>query len=309
MMLIEWLYKLKNLLPKDSLIYNKLKNYYYYYMTNYHYVEFLKYRFEKNLGYKLNLEKPQSFNEKLQWLKCYYRDPSMAICADKVAVRKFVAELIGEEYLTPVYRIYNTIDDINLDELPKSFVLKPSHSSGKVIICKDKDKINWKYILKKIKQWMSENYYYINGEWVYKDIKPKIICEKLLDNFNDYKFYCFNGVPKLFLVYYYESKTIKMNYYDMNFDLLPFKQQADRFNGEIKPPPCFDSMVLLAKKLSHTFPHVRVDFFVENNKIYFSELTFFDGCGMNKFNPQEWDFILGNMLELGNCKKEFIRGV
>lgn len=273
----------------------------------YRYFNTLKKDFKNKLGYDLDLKNPKSFNEKLQWLKCYYRDPIMPICADKVAVRDIVAQTIGKEYLVPIYGVFNSVEEIDISKLPNSFVLKPSHSSGRVIVCTDKEKMNWHENFKKLKKWLTENYYYQNGEWVYKDIQPKIICEKLLNRgMNDYKFYCFNGKPMLLLVYFYQNNKLMMNYYDMNLNLLPFKQYSDIFEGKVKFPSNFKKIVLLAKKLSYGFPHVRVDFFIDGEQIYFSELTFFDGNGMDKFEPVEWDYKLGDMLDLNNCKKDYI---
>lgn len=273
----------------------------------YRYFSTLKKDFKNKLGYDLDLKNPKSFNEKLQWLKCYYRDPIMPICADKVAVRDIVAQIIGKEYLVPIYGVFNSVEEIDISKLPNSFVLKPSHSSGRVIVCIDKEKMNWHENFKKLKKWLTENYYYQNGEWVYKHIQPRVICEKLLDNnINDYKFYCFNGEPKILLVCTDRENRVKMNYYDMDFNELDFSWSCEKSKLHLNKPQKLKSMINLAKKLSLPFPHVRVDFFCVNNNIFFSELTFFDANGFGKFYPVEWDYKLGDMLDLNNCKKDYI---
>lgn len=299
MKLSDLVYNLKNLIPKNTYVYNKIKEKYRYYMIKFKYIELLKRDFKKCVGYELNLDNPKTFNEKLQWLKCYYRDPLMELCADKVAVRNFVKDTIGEEYLTPNYGVYNAPEEINFDKLPDSFVLKTNHASGQVIICNDKRNIKINKIKLQLKKWLTTNYYYLTGEWVYKNIKPKIICEKLLDNnITDYKFYCFNGEPKILLICTDRTNEVKMNYYDMNFKLLPLKQKAKNNLAKMIRPDNFELLKQLSKNLSKQFPHVRVDFFVVKNKIYFSELTFFDSNGMEPFNPIEWDYKLGSYLNL-----------
>ena len=300
MKILDLVYNFKNFIPKDTYIYKKIKEKYRYYMIKHKYIELLKRDFKSCVGYELNLDNPKSFNEKLQWLKCYYRDPLMEICADKIAVRNFVKKSIGEKYLTPIYGIYNTPEEIDFNKLPDSFVLKTNHASGQVIICKNKININKNKIKYQLKKWLTTNYYYLSGEWVYKNIKPQIICEKLLDdNITDYKFYCFNGEPKILLVCTDRANEVKMNYYDMDFNLLPFIQKANNNNLEkINIPEKFELLKQLSQKLSKNFPHVRVDFFVVKNKIYFSELTFFDSNGMEAFNPVEWDYKLGSYLIL-----------
>ena len=263
MNLLQALYPLKVLMSKDSFLYKKIRTMYRKYMMNNNYLALLNHDFRAGTGYNLNLESPQTFNEKLQWLKCYYRDPLMARCADK------------GEHLIPIYGIYNKVEEIDLEELPDRFVLKTNHASGQVIICKDKHRMDWKNEFKKLKGWLESNYYYESGEWIYKDIQPKIICERLLDeNISDYK-----------------------NYYDMNFNFLKVKQSSDNNSKQVNMPKKFEFMKSLAAELSAPFPHVRVDFFAIDDQVYFSELTFFDSNGMEAFEPVEWDYRLGSMIE------------
>lgn len=299
MNILQILYPLKDFISKDSFLYKKARYYYRKYMIKHNYIALLKHDFRAGTGYDLNLESPQTFNEKLQWLKCYYRDPLMALCADKVQARTFVKDKLGEQYLVPVYGIYNRVEEINLGELPNQFVLKTNHASGQVIICKDKNKINWNYEFNKLKHWLNSNYYYESGEWVYKDIQPKIICEKLLgEEVNDYKFYCFSGKPEILLICFDRQYNLTMNYYDMNFNFLKLKQISDNNLKQVDIPKKFELMKSLAAELSASFPHVRIDFFMIEDQVYFSELTFFDSNGMEPFEPVKWDYKLGRMLEL-----------
>ena len=299
MNLLQALYPLKVLMSKDSFLYKKIRTMYRKYMMNNNYLALLNHDFRAGTGYNLNLESPQTFNEKLQWLKCYYRDPLMARCADKVTARTFVKERIGGEHLIPIYGIYNKVEEIDLEELPDRFVLKTNHASGQVIICKDKHRMDWKNEFKKLKGWLESNYYYESGEWIYKDIQPKIICERLLDeNISDYKFYCFSGKPEILLICFDRPYNLTMNYYDMNFNFLKVKQSSDNNSKQVNMPKKFELMKSLAAELSAPFPHVRVDFFAIDDQVYFSELTFFDSNGMEAFEPVEWDYRLGSMIEL-----------
>lgn len=269
----------------------------------YFYMRTLKMDFQSRLGYQLDLEDPQTFNAKLQWLKCYYRDPNMQQCADKVAVRDIIAEEIGQEYLIPIYGVYDNVRDINLDELPKEFVLKTNHSSGQVIICIDKEQRDWKKDFCMINDWLSVNYYYESGEWVYKDIKPKILVEKLLKGeIVDYKFLCFHGEPKMMFTCSEREQDLKVTFFDMQFNKLPFIRMHESSDTIIKPVN-FEKMIDLSRRLARSFPFVRVDFYENEGKIYFGELTFFPGNGMEWFEPLEWDYKLGALIDLSSLRK------
>lgn len=299
---------LKRIIKKNEFIFNSCLNLLFIvrkFKIKYFYIETLKKDFEKQLGYSLNLDAPKTFNEKLQWLKVNYRDPIMTECADKVAVRDRITKEIGEGYLIDVYGVYNSVEEIDVSKLPKEFVLKPNHSSGRVIICKDKNAENWKENFKLLKKWVKENYYYQNGEWVYKDIKPKIICEKLLDdNIIDYKFYCFNGRPEFLYLSQglgESHKTARMNFIDLKWNKTQYQRtDFDEFILLPKKPENFNQMIMISQLLSKRFPFVRVDLFEVEGKIFFSELTFFPGNGMMPFEPIEWDRKLGDMLDLSN---------
>ncbi|MFW6009572.1 MAG: ATP-grasp fold amidoligase family protein [archaeon] len=264
----------------------------------------IKKKFKKRLGRELNLDNPIKFNDKIQWLKLNWYDPLGVKCADKFKVRKYVKEKIGEEHINKLYGIYNSVNEINLNNLPKKFVLKGTHGSGFNIICKNKDKINWKIKKKEMKRWMKLNYYWRTREWVYKDIKPRIICEKYLEEpglseVKDYKIFCFNGEPKIIQVDFNRFTHHKRNLYDLDWNFLNVKIEypSDK-NKKIKKPEKLNKMLKLSKKLSEGFSHVRVDFYYVKNKIIFGEMTFFHGSGMEKIIPEEFEIKMGNWLDL-----------
>lgn len=294
--------EIKKLISKNKMIYGlymKLALLRRYIQFKYFYVETIKNDFKKSLGYQLNLEDPRTFNEKLQWLKVNYRNPIMTICADKFAVRELIKGKIGAEYLNDLYGVYDSVEEIDLDKLPNKLVFKPNHSSGRVIICTDKNKLDWQKEKKKMKFWLKENYYYQGGEWCYKNIKPKIICEKLLnEDIIDYKFMCFNGEPRCSVVCLERQIELKINFYDLDWNRLPFKRKSPNAYYDIPKPVNYDKMLEFSRVLSKDFPFVRVDFYEVDNKLYFGELTFFPGNGHKFFEPYSYDELLGTWIEL-----------
>lgn len=278
-----------------------------YFLMNFFYESNLRRKFKKRVGYELNLDNPQTYNEKLQWLKARYRDPLMTSCADKVAVRSYIAEKIGEEYLAPVYGVYDSVDEIDLDALPNEFVFKSNHASGHVIICKDKSKMDWPKEFWKMRKWLLTNYFYTSGERYYRDITPRIICEKLHPGeIIDYKFVCFNRKPQYLYACSDRGKGTKINFLDLEFKPLPFRKK-ELPKDNLKKPENFEKMVELAGILAQDFPFVRVDFYDIDGKIYFGELTFCPGGGLNPFVPPEWDLKVGEMIDLSLAKKEFVQ--
>lgn len=261
-------------------------------------------KFRRRLDREVNLSTPTKFNDKLQWLKLYWRDPLATKCADKYEVREFIEETIGSQYLNELLGVYESVDEIDLNQLPKSFVLKGTHGSGFNIICKDKDNMDWKREFRKMKRWLRINYYWENREWVYKDIKPRIICEKYMsDEYGkppmDYKIFCFHGGPKLIQVDVDRFGTHKRNFYntDWTFKNIEIENLSDN-SIKIEKPATLDKMLELSKELSKDFPHVRVDFYNIKDKIIFGELTFFHHSGMGKFRPPEFEKEMGSYLEL-----------
>ena len=260
--------------------------------------------FEERVGYKPDIDNPKTFNEKIQWLKLYYHNSLMTKCADKYLVREYVKEKIGEEYLIPLLGVYNTPDEINFDDLPNQFVLKVNWGSGQNIIVKDKSKLNIKQTKLQLKKWLHpySNHYYNAFEWCYKDIKPKIIVEKYMKQLNndlyDYKFLVYNGQIKNLFVVSDRFNNKYVDWYDKDYNFLNFTRGGNNSPNRIIKPKNFDKLKLLAKKLAEDFLFVRVDFYSVEGKIYFGELTFYPGNGMEPFEPLEWDYKLGEMLEL-----------
>ena len=264
---------------------------------------YIKKVFEKNLGYKLNLQNPVTLNEKIQWLKLNDRTKLHTKCADKYAVREYVKEKIGEQYLIPL--LYQTenhkdITDINMPDEP--FIIKTNHDSGGVVIVKDKSSINWKQVQKELSLSMKNNYYYPGREWQYKNIKPSIVVEKLLLDENnkipnDYKLHCFNGKSKVIQVDMSRFEKHRRNLYDNNWNLLECEWLCS--NGkDISKPKNIDKMIKLAEILAKDFTYVRVDLYSVKEKIYFGELTFHTESGWGKFSSKECDKKFGELLSL-----------
>lgn len=298
---------IRDLLKKSEMItytYDQCKKFYYKYMISGE--NYVKRRFKQRLGRELELENPIKFNDKLQWLKFNWYDPFAQICADKYRVREFVAQKIAREYLNDIYGVYESVRDLDIDKLPSSFVLKCNHGSGFNIICKNKEKVNWKDEFRKLKRWLNRDYYFPNREWVYKGIKPRIICEKYLEedtgDLKDYKIFCFHGEPKLIIVDVDRFKIRKRNFYDVNWNLMNVTSQFPRENRIIPKPPTLDEMLELSRILSKDFPHVRVDWYSVHNKIIFGELTFFHASGYGIFKPVEFEIEMGSWLDLSKIK-------
>lgn len=266
---------------------------------------YLKIKYFISMGKSLNLDNPKSFNEKLQWLKLNDRNPKYTKMVDKYQVREYISKKLGDEYLIPLLGIYDSYDEINFGSLPDQFVLKPNHTSGDIFICKNKSKIDYKELKKIVNKWLKREYYWLGREWPYKNIKPKILCEKYMvddstKDLIDYKFMCFNGEPKcLFVGLDRHSKSgIKVDFYDMDWNLMPFKRHHPNSGKLLPKPKTFNKMVEFAKILSKDIPFVRVDFYEVNGKLYFGELTFYPGAGFEKFYPEEYDYVLGSWLQL-----------
>ena len=268
-------------------------------------VLYVKSRYKKRTGKKLNLKNPQSFNEKLQWLKLYDRNPLYTKMVDKYEAKKYVADIIGEEYIIPTLGVWDNFEDIDFDRLPNQFVLKCTHDSGGLVIVRDKEKLDKKKAREKINRSLKRNYFWANREYPYKDVKPRIIAEVYMEDeksgeLPDYKYFCFNGEAKVMFIATERSakEETKFDFYDMDFNHLPFTNGHPNSNKEIQKPEKFEDMKVLAEKLSKGIPQVRVDFYEVNGKIYFGELTFFHWSGMKPFNPPEWDLKLGEYITL-----------
>ena len=270
---------------------------------------FLKTTWRLHMGYPLNLKAPQSFNEKLQWIKLYDRNPLYTTMVDKYLAKKYVKGIIGEEYIIPTIGIWDNLGDINVEALPQKFVLKCTHDSGSIVICRDKRNFSFKEAKRKLSIGLNTNYYRLTREWPYKNVKRRIIAEQFLeelssDDLIDYKFFCFNGVPIYCQVIKDRNKAETIDFFDMEWkhqDFIGLGLNPDVLKyskDDIEKPKNFETMILLSKKLSRNIPFVRVDFYNLDGKIYFGELTFFPTNGMGRFYPLIWNNKIGNLLEL-----------
>lgn len=261
----------------------------------------LKIRYRIEMGRKLNLKNPQRFTEKLQWLKLYDRKPEYSRMVDKIAVKDFVAGIIGRQYVIPTLGFWHHFDEIDFDTLPNKFVLKTNHGGGgsAVVICKDKSKLNKNRAKAILEHSLKHSVYPNLREWPYKNVKPMILAEQLLESdgkhdLMDYKFYCFNGIPKILLIASNRFTAHNFNYFDMDFNPLSIVSTAGKpiDNKMIRKPDCFDEMKSIAKTLAQGRPHIRVDLYEVAGKVFFGELTFFDSSGFDNLNSdiidQEW---------------------
>jgi len=263
---------------------------------------YLKLSYKQAFGKKLNLENPRTYTEKLQWLKLHDRKPEYINMVDKYAVKKYVSDIIGPEYIIPTLGVWERFDDIDFDALPDQFVLKCTHDSGGVVIVKDKSQMDIPAARKVLKKSLKKNYYYSGREWVYKNIPPRIIAEKYLNTprgLEDYKFFCFSGKVKCMgQITGRGTPGIANDFFDEHGNWINL--HIDYPNAKIRPmaPEKFEEMKRIAEILSAGIPHVRVDLYEVEGKIYFGELTFFIGSGMLQMEPDEWDLKLGEILKL-----------
>ena len=262
---------------------------------------YLRKAFKAFHGYEPNLVHPKTFNEKLQWLKLHDRKDIYTTMVDKYEAKKYVSSKIGDKYVIPTLGVWDHFDNIDFSKLPKSFVLKCTHDSGSVVLVKDKDYWDKESAKRKLEHGLSKNYYWSGKEWPYRNVKPRIIAEKMVDmNPVDYKWICMKGEPEVLCMCMDRQKgDLTFNYYDMNFNLLPFEWVHPNIKtGGEKRPENFDEMKELAQKLSKGIPEVRVDFYDINGQVYFGELTFYHESGFAPFYPKEWDLRLGKLLDL-----------
>ena len=266
---------------------------------------YVKIYYEYYTGKKLDLEHPIEFNEKVQWLKVYYKPKILNQLVDKYHVRTFVKERIGAEYLNDLLQVASTAREIDFDQLPNQFVVKGVHGCNFNLIVSNKEKVNKTKARLLFRKWLSKNQYYRGGlEWAYKDVKPLLIVEKFLEEPNkevldDYKFYCFDGIPTLVQVDVDRGIDHKGFYYDMEWNKLPFTKGVKRLHdSDLAKPEKLDEMIRLARKLAKGFPFVRVDFYYVNNRVIFGEMTFYPGDGRRDFRPDEYNKYVGDFLKL-----------
>lgn len=257
------------------------------------------YRFRT--GKKLRLDNPITFNEKLQWLKIYDRNEKYPGFVDKITAKEIVGHIIGEKHIVPIYGVWNNADDINFDMLPNQFVLKCNHDQGSVVLIHDKESFDREKAVNFLNSKIKKSPFPGTREYAYKSIVPKVFAEKYLGGaIIDYKFYCFNGEP-LFLYCgrgLTADHSLKIDFFDMNWNLMPFYRTDYERLGAIPKPDHFNEMISIAKELSKDIPFVRIDLFEVNDCVYFSEFTLCPAAGFMPFVPEKYDEIVGSWLTL-----------
>lgn len=265
---------------------------------------YLRIAFRIRMGERLNLENPQTLNEKLQWLKLYDHRPEYVTMVDKYEAKKYISNIVGDEYVLPALGVWDSFDKINFDNLPNQFVLKCTHDSGGIVICRDKSEFDFSKARKKINKCLKHNYFYGSREWAYKNVKPRIIAEPyVLDEsgveLKDYKIFCFNGVPDYVEVDFNRWIEHKLNPYDFDWNPLNFCDDSPNdYSANIPKPMQLEKMRELAATLSKNYPFMRVDFYSINDNIYIGELTLQPGSGYIQYHPKDRDLFYGKKLEL-----------
>lgn len=267
---------------------------------------FIRLKYKNTFGCWPNLKDPKTFNEKLSWLKLHDHNPLYTIMVDKYDAKRYIAEIIGEDYIIPTYGVWDKAEDIDFDALPDKFVLKATHDSGRVIICKDKSALDKSMAIVEMHKSLSRNFYAVTREWPYKNVKPRIIAEKLLEvtdsdsSINDYKFFCFNGRVEFMKIDFDRNTSHRANYYDRNFNLLEFGEEE--FPPEparsVDKPVSFELMINLAEMIAQKIRFVRVDFYEIDGHVFFGEATFYPASGVGRFTTPTADSNIGKLLRL-----------
>lgn len=252
-----------------------------------------------------NLKNPKTFNEKLQWLKLHDRNPLYTTLVDKYAVKKWVADRIGEQYIIPTLGVWDKAEDIDFDKLPNQFVLKCTHDSHSIVICRDKTKLNKQETIQKLSKCLKSNGYWYGREWPYKNVLPRVIAEKYMvdektNDLPDYKFLCFNGKAHYVEIHRGRfTSAYSQTFYDMNGQVQPFNNKGYQImNKTSLPKEALLHLQPLVNKLATGLPQARIDFYYINHHPYFGEITFFDGSGYVPFTPTLWDKKLGDLIKL-----------
>lgn len=267
--------------------------------------KYLEKKFKLMTGYELDLENPRSFNEKIQWLKLNDRNPGYVSLVDKFLVKDFVAAKIGGEYVIPTIESWDFAGSIDFSLLPKEFVLKCNHNSGRgMYICRG-EPINERKVRKRLSEGLAEDFYIYNREWPYKNVKRRILAEELLkdeggEELRDYKFMCFNGKVRCSFVCSdrFTEAGLKVTFFDRDWNVMPFERHYPKSDKEIRKPKNYELMVELAEKLAEGICFVRVDFYEACGRVYFGEMTFYPGSGFEEFTPKDWDYKMGEWLDI-----------
>lgn len=267
---------------------------------------YLKVKFRQLMGKKLNLKNPQTFSEKLQWLKLYNRRPEYTTMVDKYAAKDYVAKIIGEEYIIPTLGVWDRPENIEWDKLPNQFVLKCTHDSGGLVICRDKSNLDKEAAVTKLHKTLKQNYFRKWREWPYKNVPRRIIAEKYIEptpdlkDLLDYKFFCFNGEPQYCQVISGRNTKMCCDFFDKDWNHQPFHEPKLYPFSDVPPekPSKYEEMWNLARCLAKDKPFSRIDFYEVKGHVYFGEITFFPTTGMGGFQPEEYDLAFGNMIQL-----------
>ena len=272
------------------------------------------------MGKKLHLKHPRTFNEKLQWLKLYDRRSEYTVMVDKVKAKEYVALKIGEEYIIPTLGVWEDPDEIDFDALPNQFVLKCNHSSGGLCICTDKSQLDISKVKEDLRKGLRDNYYLHGREWPHKNVPRRILAEKFMmdesdegdlilrgerrekTDLRDYKFFCFDGEPRLCQVISDRTADEKIDFYDMNWHriigLIGLSENVHNSDDDILCPRSYNKMKQMARVLSKDLPFSRIDFYEINGNPYFGEITFYPACGFGEFRPNEWNTTIGEWVHL-----------
>ena len=271
---------------------------------------FIKVFWRQMMSFPLDLRHPITFNEKLQWMKLYDRNPVYTELVDKLKVKKWVSERIGPEYVIPTLAVYNSVEDIDLAVLPDRFVLKCNHDSGGVIICTDKDSFDLNRAKEVLKQRLEHDFYRDYREWPYKNVERKVFAEAFIEDpftqkndhsfpgLTDYKFFCFDGTPRIMYIANDRGESPTTDFFDMDYHHLPIQMKDPPSTVPPTRPRNFERMKELASVLSHGFRQVRVDFYDTGEHVYFGEMTFFHSAGFSEVHPYEWNVKMGNWIPI-----------
>ncbi len=291
------------------MIFSRFTHSFVWYVLNHTYkwwpdVLWLKILYYLKLHRKLDLKNPQRYTEKLNWIKLHDHNPLYTTLVDKYEVKNYIKNKLGVEFVIPSYGIWDHFNDIDFDKLPNQFVLKCTHDSGRFCICYDKSSFDINAARTKLEASLKNNFFWWTREWPYKNVKPRIIAEKFMyddngcDGLTDYKFFCFHGVPRMMYISKDVSAHPTTDFFDMEWNHLPFRLKDPNAKSVPPKPELFEEMRNIAIKLSKDIPHVRVDLYVISGKIYFGEMTFFHNSGIFSVTPDEWDYKIGQWLDL-----------
>lgn len=274
---------------------------------------YIKLLYKYQMGHRIDFETPKYYTEKIQWLKLYDRREEYSKIVDKYEVKKIVAELVGKDVIIPTLGVWDRIDDIDWKSLPDKFVIKTTFGGGSdgVFICHNKKELDVNRINKSLTKSMKTNPYKRLREWPYKNVPKRIIAEELLEektgDLRDYKFYCFNGEPKVLLIASNRYTSHNFDYFDMDFNKLPIKSAMGPNNPKVTDKPiCFERMKDIAKRLSANYPHIRIDLYECNNRVYFGEMTLYDSSGFDNLSSDEWNLKFGSWITLPEKREDEI---